>query len=51
MGEARRKKLLGNTEPSNPNWKRRRKWTRRDEAQLQQEVMRKLLGIIPRGYR
>lgn len=47
MGEARRKKMLGITEPSNLKWKRRpRKLTRRDRARLTQQVMAALPAVL-----
>lgn len=47
MGEARRKKMLGITEPSNPKWKRRpKKLTQKERARLAQQVMAALPATL-----
>jgi hypothetical protein len=48
VGEAKRKQLAGNTEPSNPKWKRTRKFTRKDERELTAKIMNRMGIRLPR---
>jgi hypothetical protein len=39
MGEAKRRKNTGNNEPNNPNWKKKKKMTRKQIEQMSQEIL------------
>lgn len=45
MGESKRKKLAGNTEPSNPKWRKYKKFTRKMEQDIESQALSALLGM------